>query len=89
MLKTLAVEALKAQDACNPAGLASAYGGHVVHQLRDALKEAGLPHDNHALASHPINRLWVSKLHDLAGMGVSDLDKYHDATVACEVLAAG
>ena len=66
-LPQLAADALQMQDACNPIALANAIG-HVVNDLRAALKEANLPNDHDAIASHPIYRLWVGKIADLAGM---------------------
>ena len=47
--------------------------------LRDALRAAGEPTDTDALNSHPVNRLWASKIHDLAGMGFSSGSRYADA----------
>lgn len=37
--------------------------------------------------THPIVRLWVRKLHDMAGMGSSDTDRYGEAYYACQKLA--
>ena len=81
-LKELANDAIQMQDACNGFAIANAYG-KTMSDLRDALKEAGEPTDTDALRNHPINRLWASKIHDLAGMGLSGLFLYAEAYNWC------
>lgn len=84
-LQELARDAIACQDACNILGLARSFGLEVLPDLRAALTPSG----NAAVQNHPITRLWVSKLHDLAGMGISNLDRFAEAMQACEQLAAG
>ena len=81
-IEQLANEAVLMQDACNGLAIARAYGAAVTN-LRDALAEAGEPTDTDSLRSHPIKRLWASKIHDLSGMGVSNLDRFSDAYQWC------
>ena len=81
-LKQLAEDAIQMQDACNGYAIANAYG-KTMSDLREALKEAGEPTDTDALRNHPINRMWASKIHDLAGMGLSDTDRYSEAYNWC------
>lgn len=81
-IKQLAQDAIEVQDACNGFAVANAYG-KTLDDLRNALKAAGEPTDTDALNTHPVNRLWVSKLHDLAGMGLSDMDRYAAAYNWC------
>jgi hypothetical protein len=33
---------------------------------------------------HPIVQMWASKIHDLTGMGLSDLDAFHEAYEWCK-----
>jgi hypothetical protein len=81
-LGELAAEALLMQDACNLSGLVA--GWHrVVMELREHLPTAGTCEIN----THPINQLWASKLHDLAGMGASDPAAFALAYEACRALA--
>jgi hypothetical protein len=81
-LRELAQEALIVQDACNPLGVTKGYAT-ALSDLREALAAAGLPCDTQSLCSHPVNRLWASKVHDLASMGFSDSDRYGDAYRWC------
>jgi hypothetical protein len=81
-LKQLANDAIQMQDACN--GLAIANGfGRAMTDLREALNEAGEPTDTDVFRSHPVYRMWASKIHDLAGLGLSDCDRYGDAYKWC------
>ena len=82
MIKKLATEAIQIQDACNGIAIANAYGKMLV-DLRAALESEGQPTDTDALRNHPINRLWASKIHDLAGMGLSDMSRFSDAYDWC------
>lgn len=81
-IKQLANDAVQMQDTCNGLAIANAYG-KMMNDLRDALKEAGEPTDTDALRNHPINRLWASKIHHLASMGLSDMDRYSEAYNWC------
>lgn len=61
-IQELAREALEMQDACNLSGVAISFA-QAVRDLRAALPDAGTREIN----EHPIVRLWVDKLRDLAG----------------------
>lgn len=81
-LKELANDAIQMQDACNGFAIANAYG-KTMSDLRKALTEAGEPTGTNDLRNHPINRLWASKINDLAGMGISDMDRFSEAYNWC------
>ena len=83
MLKRLAEEAIEVQSACNGLAVAKRYG-EVILELRDLLVTLGEPTDTDALRKHPINRLWASKIHDLAGLGLSDVMTYTRAYHWCQ-----
>lgn len=85
-LKQLAVEAIQIQDACNPLGLSRGFAEATL-ELRDALAREGKDHGTRSICQHPIFRLWASKMHDLAGMGLSDGDRYGEAYRSCQALA--
>ncbi len=85
-IQELATEAIQIQNACNPLGLTKGYAKSL-QDLADRLRADGQPSDTRALCNHPINRLWASKMHDLANMGLSDTDRYGEALQACEDLA--
>ncbi len=59
-LKELAVEALAVQDACNLSGVALSFGQAML-DLRQHIR------GTHESAVHPITRVWINKLIDLAG----------------------
>lgn len=84
-LKELAQEVLAAQNACNLSGVMLS-ASEAICELR---KVEGGPRGNDELHSHPITRLWASKIHDLAGMGLSNYDRFHEAHTACQQLAEG
>ena len=84
-LKEMASEAITIQDACNPLGLTKTFA-QVTQDLADQLQERG-EFSTANICRHPIFRLWASKLHDLAGMGLSDTDRYGEAYEACKKLA--
>lgn len=86
-MQQLAKEAIDVQNACNPLGLSAAFGERTL-ALRDCLARAGEPCDTLAVCSHPVFRLWASKFHSLAGLGLSDTDRYGEAYRACKELAA-
>jgi hypothetical protein len=85
-LKQLAAEAIQVQNACNPLGLTKSFAA-TTQELRDRLSADGLPSGTDDIKGHPIFRLWASKLHDLASMGLSDTDRYGEAYHACLTLA--
>jgi hypothetical protein len=89
-LKALAREALDCQDASNLFALARHYAIAVLPNLREALEETlRRPCGTDDIARHPVTQLWVSKLHDLAGMGMSDGAAYGEAYKECLALADG
>jgi len=78
-LAELASEALQVQNACNLSGILNSWLASV-RRLRALCPSLGTDQINR----HPINRLWASKVHDLAGMGLSDIDRYGEASDWCE-----
>ena len=86
LINELAQEAIDIQNACNPMGLSKRYP-EVLTLLRVWLDSQKQPSDTRAMCEHPINRLWASKLHDLATMGLSDLERFGEAYEACKKLA--
>ena len=80
-LQKLAKEAIAVQDACNPMALAIRYA-EVIGELKQVVG-----YGTQAISEHPVNRLWVSKLHDLAGMGLSDSHRFAVAYHECEELS--
>ena len=84
-LKELAQEALDVQDTVNPLGISKSFAVSL-QELHDRLKADGLPTDTASVCRHPIYRLWASKLHALAEMGMSDWCVYGKAEVACQQL---
>lgn len=87
-LKQLAQEAIDVQNACNPLGVSKRYAA-MLTELRAQLNWTGEPNDTDAIRRHPINRMWASKLHDLAGMGLSDMDRYSEAYHWCQEQVKG
>lgn len=80
-VQEMAREAVAIQDACNPLGLTKAFA-NVTQELRDVLDL-----DTFGLCNHPVFRLWASKLHELACLGLSDTEQYAEAYHACIQLA--
>src|SRR5438045_1737692 len=81
-LKEMAAEAIVIQNACNPLGLSKSFA-LVTQELAECLREQGAGSTSD-ICRHPIFCLWASKLHDLAGMGLSDTDRYGQAYRACK-----
>jgi hypothetical protein len=81
-LAQLANEALEVQNACNLSGVAHSFSG-VLRQLRVLMPDAGTAEIN----QHCITKMWVSKLHDLARMGLSDPDAFREAYNECRKMA--
>lgn len=77
-LEQLAQEAIDIQNACNLRGLSTRYA-EVVEEL--------IVHVGSVAPVHAIHRLWASKLHDLAGMGLSNTERYGVAYETCKLLA--
>jgi hypothetical protein len=86
-MQDLALEAVSIQNTCNVLGLSKGYAT-ALQDLEDQLR--GWDHwslSTKEISNHPINRLWVSKLHDLAGMGLSDTERYGEAYRWCQDVA--
>lgn len=81
-LSLLAHEAIIIQDASNLSGLVHGWARSIT-QLRELLPEAS----TEALNRHPINKMWASKLNDLAGMGYDIESRYAVAYSECRKLA--
>jgi hypothetical protein len=84
-LQKLAQDAINVQDTCNMSGVVRGFN-EALTQLREILqndKQFG----SDVIAKHPITRMWASKIHDLAGMGLSDMDRYSEAYAACRKIA--
>lgn len=73
--------ALDIQNACNLSG--------VIHTFCEVLQDVVIPSTQATIDvnQHPITKLFASKIHDLAGMGLSDFDEYRRAYDACLKLA--
>lgn len=82
-VKELAQEAIQIQDACNPLGLSKGYA-KALQELRWALEVEGEENDTDAIRLHPINRLWLDKLCDLANYqrGVCGVDGWGEFAAA-------
>lgn len=86
-LKELAADALSVQNTSNPLGVSKGYA-QALSDLNAALKEEGLDNSTYALANHSVNRMWVSKLADMAGMSFDDDgEKLINAINECQNLA--
>lgn len=86
-LADLAREAIDIQNACNPLGITKGFA-EATQELADLMRNSGeYPFSTHAVCLHPVFQLWASKLHDLAGIGMSDTEKYGEAYAECKKLA--
>lgn len=86
-LQQLAQDAIAVQDACNPLGISNSFA-EAIDELGKALRAEG-QYGTDAICEHPVFRLWASKIHSLAGLGLSDVDRFHDAYSGAFALAAG
>ena len=80
-MKELAVQVLSVQNASNI---------NVVHAFSESLKDLRelLPKaSSRDVNRHPIMQLWASKVHDLAGLGMSDAEEFGKAYEAVQELA--
>lgn len=82
-LQELAKEAIMVQDASNILGVTNG----MAEAVREIRENGVFATDD--IARHPITQMWASKVHDLAGMGLSNSDRYGKAYDACKKLAAG
>jgi hypothetical protein len=85
-IKQLAGEVIDIQDACNMMGLTKGFA-RALDELADNLRQSGEYTGTDTINRHPITKLWASKLHDLARMGLSDTDQYGTAYEKCRELA--
>jgi hypothetical protein len=81
----LAREAVMIQDACNPLGLSKGYAA-ALQELADALREQGR-YSHEEIERHPVNRLWLFKLCDLAGL-CTDYAQFAPAWSEANAMAA-
>lgn len=79
-LGQLADEALFVQDACNPVAIAHGFS----RAVKRLVELEGW--DANKIKTHPIYRLWASKIHDIAGLNSDRFTKFFDAYEACEKL---
>jgi hypothetical protein len=82
----LAREAVEIQDGCSMLGLSKGFA-RAVQELKDALDAEGQYEGTDQINQHPVTKLWASKLHDLARMGLSDTEAFGAAYDACRSLA--
>ena len=87
-LRHLAKNALQVQNASNILGLSKSYARDL-QDLADTLRSLGLPSHTDAICYHCINQLWASKLHNLAGIGMTRCDVFGIAYEECQKLARG
>lgn len=85
-IQELAREALQIQNACNPLGLTKGFA-EATQDLAEILRARG-EFSTDAICKHPIYRLWASKMHDLAGLGLSDQTRFGHAYIYCQGLEA-
>jgi hypothetical protein len=81
-IKELAQEALNVQHASNLSGVVHGWSRSIT-ELRELLHNPGTDEINH----HPINKLWASKVHDMTGMGLSDMEAFNKAYDVVDKLA--
>ena len=82
-IQDIAREAIIVQDACNPLVLTKGFA-KAVQELWELMPGPKCMDD---LCLHPVFRLWASKMHDLACMGLSDCERYGQAYEECKRLA--
>jgi hypothetical protein len=85
-IQDLAKEALQVQDACNLSGVVHGFS-RAVTELREILRATGGDLSTDAVNQHPICKMWASKIHDLARMGLGDTDAFGNAMRLCFKLA--
>ena len=80
-ISTWAKRAITVQDACNLCG--------VVGSMRDWLAElANQGHDTNYCNTHPVTIMFASKVHSLAGAGLTDPSVFSRAYARCKELAS-
>jgi hypothetical protein len=84
-MKQLAQEALDIQNACNPLGLTKGFA----QATQELWEHAVIGSSIWETTKHPVFQLWASKIHEIAGMGLSDGERYGIAYHMCLELAAG
>ena len=86
-IQQLALDALEVQDACNLSGVVHGWSV-AMRDLCELLRnDLGITFCTDAVNRHPVNKLWASKVHDLTGMGLSDMDAFSKAYDDCKKLA--
>jgi len=87
-IQDLAKEALQVQDACNLSGVVHGFS-RAITELREILRTTGGDLSTDAVNTHPICKMWASKIHDLTRMGFGDADSFSDAFYQCSNLSEG
>lgn len=77
-MQELAKDAMQVQDACNLSGVVHGWS-RAMKDLIQNLRDSGQYTGTDQINSHPINRMWASKVHDLTGLGLSDTKTFSDA----------
>jgi hypothetical protein len=87
-IQDLAKEAIQVQDACNLSGVVHGFS-RAITELREILRATGGDLSTDAVNTHPICRMWASKIHDLARMGFGEHVAFSNAFYLCSNLAEG
>jgi hypothetical protein len=82
-MRELAQEAIDIQNACNGIGVAQGFARSML-ELHELLNKTQYVR----VSDHPVWCLWVSKLHDMGSMGLSDTERYGAAYSACMAIVA-
>lgn len=85
-MQRLAEDAIHVQDACNLLAVANSFA-QVVKNVQQNLADAGQECGTDAIRNHPIVQLWASKIIEMAGMGLPDMDKFSEVYFAVEQMA--
>jgi hypothetical protein len=87
----LAQEAIDIQNACNIMGISKSFA-KVVQEVRDLIEVdrkknpvSFTRHEN--VNSHPVVRLWASKIHDMCSVSIEEDVAYSEAYLECQRLA--
>ena len=75
-------DAITVQDACNTSGIVLSLC-EKIEKIRETSQSTA---DTN---THPIVVMLASKIHDLAGLGLSDTNAYSDAYILCRAVVRG
>jgi len=81
-IRTWAEKAILVQDACNMSGVVTSMR-QWLHELIDQ------GHDTAYCNTHPVTVMFASKVHSLAGGGLTDELVFRHAHKKCQLLASG